>query len=368
MFNNLRKRLQQAIGRITGKEEKPAEAPQEESLVREEIVQEIKEKPEEPRKVVQEPPAEQPEKIHHAAPAIKEEIPAPEKKPGLLARVIKRVEEKTLDEEEVAKFLSELQVVLLESDVAVEAAEKICSSVKAGLVGSAVKRGDAGRIVRAALRNALYETMNQKPPELEEMIAQAQKPFLIALIGFNGTGKTTTAAKLAHRLRRFSPVLAAGDTFRAASIEQLEEHAARLKMKVIKHQYGADSAAVIFDAVKHAAASGSKLVLADTAGRSHASVNLMDELKKVCRVNSPDLKILVLDALAGNDIYEQARTFNDVVGVDAIILTKTDVYEKGSPVSAGYAIRKPILFLGTGQGYGDLKEFRADEAVEKILG
>ena len=180
---------------------------------------------------------------------------------------------------------------------------------------------------------------------------------------------TTNLAKLAHRLKKYKPVLAAGDTFRAASIEQLEEHGKRLGVDVVKHRYGADSAAVIFDAMRHASAKGSKLVLADTAGRSHINTNLMDELKKVCRVNKPDLKVLVLDALTGNDIYEQARLFNESVGVDAIILTKTDVYEKGgAALSAAYTIKKPILFLGSGQNYDDLVEFDAEKIVKNLLG
>ena len=138
---------------------------------------------------------------------------------------------------------------------------------------------------------------------------------------------------------------------------------------MIKHKYGADSAAVIFDAVKHAQASGSKLVLADTAGRSHSNVNLMDELKKVIRVNKPDMTVLILDSLTGNDIYEQAGMFNKAVGVDAVILTKADVYEKGgAAISAAFTIRKPVLYLGTGQNYEDLEEFDPQEIVKGILG
>lgn len=179
---------------------------------------------------------------------------------------------------------------------------------------------------------------------------------------------TTNLAKLANRLRDYRPVLAAGDTFRAASIEQLEEHGRRLGMKVVKHTYGSDSAAVIFDAMKHAKAAGSRVVFADTAGRSHANVNLMDELKKICRVNKPDIKILVLDSLTGNDIYDQVRLFNDTVGIDAIILSKADVYDKGgAALSAAHTSGKPILFLGTGQDYGDLKEFNAEEIVRNLL-
>ncbi|MBI2076519.1 MAG: signal recognition particle receptor subunit alpha [Candidatus Aenigmarchaeota archaeon] len=180
---------------------------------------------------------------------------------------------------------------------------------------------------------------------------------------------TTTIAKIASLYKKYRPVIAAGDTFRAASIEQLEEHVKRLGVDIVKHKYGADSAAVIFDAMKHAAAIGSKLVLADTAGRSHSNVNLMDELKKVVRVNKPDLKVLVLDSITGNDIVDQSKLFDEAVGVDAIILTKADVYEKGgAALSASHTIKKPILFLGTGQDYDDLIEFKPEEIVKNLMG
>ena len=214
----------------------------------------------------------------------------------------------------------------------------------------------------------MRDVMRQETIDIEKLLAERDRPLLVMFLGFNGTGKTTTLAKFAYKFKSYNPVLAAGDTFRAASIEQLQEHGSRIGVEVIKHSYGADSAAVIFDAMKHAAADNSKLVLADTAGRSHSNVNLMDELKKVVRVNKPDLKILVLDSMTGNDIYDQAKLFNDAVGIDGIILTKGDVYDKGgAALSAAYTIKKPILFMGTGQEYGDLKEFRPEEAVKNLL-
>ena len=211
--------------------------------------------------------------------------------------------------------------------------------------------------------------MSQESIDIKKMAEGRAEPLLVMFLGFNGTGKTTTLAKLAYKFKDEKPVLAAGDTFRAASIEQLEEHGRRIGAAVIRHNYGSDSAAVIFDARKHAAANGCRLVLADTAGRAHSNVNLMDELKKVVRVNKPDLKILVLDSMTGNDIYEQARMFNEAVGVDGIILTKADVYDKGgAALSAAYTIKKPILYLGVGQEYGDLREFNPSEVVKNLLG
>lgn len=287
---------------------------------------------------------------------------------GLIEGVLKRVTEKKLTEEDVDKFLSDLKMAMLENDTALEAAEKICSSVKAELLDTAVKRGAVEKTIQQSLRSAMLSVMEQEGIDVDKKISESKEPFVIMVLGFNGVGKTTTMAKLAHKFKKYNPVFAAGDTFRAASIEQLEEHAKRLGIDVIKHKYGSDSAAVIFDAKKHALAAGKKLVLADTAGRSHSNVNLMDELKKVVRVNKPDLKLLILDSMTGNDIYEQSRLFNEAVGVDAIILTKADVYEKGgAALSAAYTIKKPILFLGTGQNYADLREFSPEEVVRMLL-
>jgi fused signal recognition particle receptor len=293
-------------------------------------------------------------------------------KKGFIEKFVKRVKEKTLSEDDVEKVLKELQVVLLENDVALPVAERICDDLKNDLLNKSVSRGRVEEVIKESLRKALLDVMSQEKLDIEELIekkySETKEPFLIIFLGFNGTGKTTNLCKLAYRLKKFRPVLAAGDTFRTASIEQLEEHARRLKADIVKHKYGADSAAVIFDAVKHAKAVGSKVVLADTAGRSHANVNLMDELKKVCKVNKPDMKILVLDSITGNDIYDQSRLFNEAIGVDAMILTKADVYQKGgAALSASHTIEKPILFLGTGQEYEDLKEFVPEDIVNNLL-
>ncbi|MCX6815854.1 MAG: signal recognition particle-docking protein FtsY [Candidatus Aenigmarchaeota archaeon] len=287
-----------------------------------------------------------------------------ERKKGLFTRLF----EKSITEEEAGKILRELQIVLLENDVAMEVAEKICNDVKAVMLNKSVKRGKVNETIEDALRAAMLDVMKQEDIDIKSLIEKKEGVFTIMFLGFNGTGKTTTLAKFAKKFSDYKPVVAAADTFRAASIEQLEEHAKRVGFRLVKHQYGSDSAAVIFDAKKAAEATGSKLVLADTAGRSHSNINLMDELKKIVRVNTPDLKILILDAVTGNDIYDQSKLFNDAVGVDAIILTKTDVYEKGgAALSAAYTIKKPILYLGVGQEYDDLKESKPDEIVKNLL-
>lgn len=292
------------------------------------------------------------------------EVVAKEEKRSFLSKIT----EKNLTDSEIEKIMNELNIALLENDVAVEVADRISEDVKKELVGASVKRSKVDDTIKDALKHAMLDVMKQDKIDIDKMINEKKGPFTIMFVGFNGVGKTSSLAKLAYKLGKYKPILAAADTFRAASIEQLEEHGRRLNMRVVKHSYGADAAAVIFDAKKHAEASGSKLVMADTAGRSHSNVNLMDELKKVARVNQPDLKILVLDSVTGNDIYDQCKLFNDAVGVDAIILTKADVYERGgAALSAAYTLKKPILYIGVGQEYEDLKEFKPEEIVKNLL-
>ena len=214
---------------------------------------------------------------------------------------------------------------------------------------------------------------NGKGIDLLRLIDESKmkgEPFSIMFVGINGTGKTTTIAKVAHLLKKhgYSIVLASGDTYRAGAIEQLEEHGRRLGLRVIRHKYGSDAAAVGFDAVEHAKAQGIDVVLIDTAGRMQTNRNLMDELQKVKRVVQPKLTIMILDSLIGNDATEQAMTFNQQVGFDAAILTKVDTDAKGgSSLSVSYLTEKPVLYVGVGQEYDDLQPFNADWFAEKLL-
>jgi fused signal recognition particle receptor len=197
-----------------------------------------------------------------------------------------------------------------------------------------------------------------------------KEPFVLMFVGINGTGKTTTIAKVAQFLRdkSYSVVLAAADTYRAGSIEQLEEHGKRLGIRVIKSIYGGDPAAVAYDAVSHAKAHGINIVLIDTAGRMQTNQNLMNELIKVKRVVGPDLTVFVVDSLIGNDAVMQAEEFNKAVGIDATILTKVDADVKGgSALSVTYVTQKPILFIGVGQTYKDLELFNPEKFVGMIL-
>ncbi|MEM5814299.1 MAG: signal recognition particle-docking protein FtsY [Candidatus Aenigmatarchaeota archaeon] len=333
------------------KEEEKAEVPPE---IREELVEEVKE-------AVKEHEAEQkPEK------KLKE---TPKEKKGLLDKIKRVMTEKTIEEKDVVPVLSDIQTSLLESDVALEVAEKIVIDLKTALVGHSVSRGGVEKIVRESLRSSIQDILDQPDPDIFTL-AKAKKPLKIIFLGFNGTGKTTSIARLGYLLKQngLEPVFAAADTWRAAAQEQLEIHGKNLGIPVIKHKYGADPAAVIFDAVKHAESRKLDVVLADTAGRSHSNAALMDEMKKIIRVNRPDLKLLVIDCLTGNDAVEQAKTFNEAVGVDGVIMTKADVYDKGGAVlSTAWAIKKPILYIGVGQDYKDLKRFVPEEVADSLL-
>ena len=296
-----------------------------------------------------------------------------EEKKGLFSRFKGAVTEKTFSSEDIDDFFTESEPELLQNNVALEVTDFLRKELKQKLVEKPIKRSQASQFITRAFEDSIFDAVNQGEIDIEERIKEAKKegrPLLITLLGFNGSGKTTSAAKLARYLtnHKHGVVLAAGDTFRAASIEQLELHAEKLGVDIVKHRYGADAAAVIFDAVQHAKSKGLDVVLADTAGRTHTDKNLMEELKKLIRVNKPDLKILVVDSLTGNDAVEQARQFNEAVGVDAVFMTKVDVNEKGGSIlSVCYAIKKPLLFIGVGQGYDDIKAFKPADFVKNLL-
>ena len=284
------------------------------------------------------------------------------------------IKEKTLSEDDVDEILFELEMSLLEGDVAIDVATTVVDSVKEDLVGQKIKRSsDIEEYTYDALRNAISKIIDIEGKSMTELIEMKKKegePLVVMFVGINGTGKTTTIGKLANYYLKkgYTPVIAASDTFRAGAIEQVTYHADNVGVKIIKHEKGSDPAAVAFDAVAHAKAHNKELVLIDTAGRMQTNTNLMDEMKKIRRVAKPDLVIFVGDALTGNDATEQATKFNEAIDIDGVILTKADADSKGgASLSIGYVIKKPIMFLGMGQGYDDIIEYDANWMLDQLF-
>ncbi|MBL7206249.1 MAG: signal recognition particle-docking protein FtsY [Candidatus Aenigmarchaeota archaeon] len=298
------------------------------------------------------------------------EPPKP-KETSFLKKITKKVTEKEFTEKDVDNFFTDLETELLQANVALEVIDFLKENLKKEFAGKPIKRTSAKEFIRESFENAVFKVLNQKQIKIEDVIKKAKsekRPALFVFLGFNGAGKTTCIGRLAYKLKKkYKFVFAAADTFRSAAQEQLEVHGNKLGMKVIKHQYNADPAAVVFDAKKYAEANRCDIVLADTAGRTHVNKDLADELKKICKVNKPDMKILVLDSLTGNDIISQGRMFDEMVNVDAIILTKVDIDTRGGAImSAAFVLKKPILFLGTGQEYNDLEEYDPKK-ISKLL-
>ncbi|MCL2475959.1 signal recognition particle-docking protein FtsY [Candidatus Bathycorpusculum sp.] len=290
--------------------------------------------------------------------------------------LVTKVTTTELKTESLTPIISDFKMNLAENDVAFPVADKICDDLVARLDGVQVKRmEDRKKIVDENLRQVLLEVMltNQRIDLLQKAEEKRQKkePLTLMFVGINGTGKTTTIAKVARFFqdKKYTVVLAGADTYRAGSIEQLEEHGRRLGVRVIKSTYGGDPAAIAYDTVNHARAHGINVVLIDTAGRMQTNQNLMNELIKVKRVVQPDLTVFTVDSLIGNDAVLQAEEFNKAVGIDATILTKVDADVKGgSALSVTYVTQRPILFIGVGQTYKDLELFNPDKFVKMVLG
>ena len=289
---------------------------------------------------------------------------------------IRRLAEKELDEEELEEKLEEIGLILISNDVAYETVQDILERLKEELRGRRVRRGKIEEFILSSLKRTLKELLEgAKGVDLIQELKKARaegKVLRVVFLGVNGVGKTLTIAKVARRLMMtgFKPVIAAADTFRAGAIEQLENYASEVGVEVVSRKYGSDPASVVYDAVQRAIARGMDAVLADTAGRMHTNVNLVEELRKILRIaGEPQLKILVLDALSGNDVLYQAKYFMDHVGFDGMIFTKVDANAKcGGIITAVHQTHRPILFIGTGQSYDDLEEFRVDAFLSEILG
>ncbi len=294
--------------------------------------------------------------------------PKVEEKKGFFGKITEVITTKKISADKFDELFWDLELALLENNVALEVIEKIKSDLKSELVDKPIPRGKVDEVIASSLHDSIEGLFNVGTFNILDKIKE-KKPYVICFIGINGSGKTTSIAKVANYLQSqgLSVVMAAADTFRAAAIDQLQLHADKLGIKLIRHDYGSDPAAVAFDAVKHAEAKKADVVLVDTAGRLHSNINLMDEMKKIIRVAKPDLKIFVGESITGNDCVEQAKQFNEAVGIDGIILSKADVDEKGgAAISVSYVTQRPILFLGVGQEYKDLQPFDKEKLLASI--
>ncbi|MBM3228840.1 signal recognition particle-docking protein FtsY [Candidatus Parvarchaeota archaeon] len=277
----------------------------------------------------------------------------------------------TITESDVSDLLDSLELSLLEGDVSYEVSQDIVSSLRSRLIGTKLPKSNLSGSIQSIIREVLVKTMTpQCSFDLMESAKGAKKPYKILFVGPNGAGKTTTMAKLAKAFQAagLSCVFAAADTFRAAAIEQLEVHAGRLGIHAVKSQYGADPASVAFDAIKYAQGHGIDAVLIDSSGRQDTNANLLAELKKIVRIASPDAKIYIGESLAGNSVVAQVGAFNQAIGLDAVILTKLDCDPKGGcAISITKATGVPVIFVGTGQSYSDLKKFNPDEIASELV-
>ena len=293
--------------------------------------------------------------------------------PGTLKRAAAFATGKVIiEEEDLEDPLWELEMALLESDVEMSVAEQILDTVEETMIGETRKQVETtGELVERALHDALVDVISVGQFDFDERIADADKPITIVFTGVNGVGKTTSIAKLSEYLadRGYSSVMANGDTYRAGANEQLQQHAENLDRKIITHEQGGDPAAVIYDGVEYAEANDVDVVLGDTAGRLHTSDDLMSQLEKIDRVVDPDMTLFVDEAVAGQDAVMRAQEFNDAAAIDGTILTKADVDSSGgAAISIAYVTGKPILFLGTGQGYEHIEPFEPEELVNQLLG
>lgn len=295
-----------------------------------------------------------------------------EEKKSFFERISGKLSKVKISDKEFEIYGEEMKMLLLENNVAFPVAEKIIAELKSKIANQEFLKKEVEEQIKDSLKNIIEDILIE-PFDLAERIkdknSKEKNPYVILFCGINGSGKTTTVAKVAENLksRGVSVILAAADTFRAAGIEQLKIHGDKIGINVISHEYGSDPASVGFDAINYAKKNSIECVLIDTAGRMHTAKNLLREMEKIVRVCKPDLKIFIGESITGNDAIEQATSFNSAIGIDAIILTKADIDEKGgTSLSVGYVLKKPILYLGTGQEYSEIEIFDRKKFIERL--
>ncbi len=280
-----------------------------------------------------------------------------------------------ISENDANPFLEQLRLSLLQSDVNYDVAERMVDRLRDGLVGKELESRHLKQGISDEIRDTLTLTLGKNPGKDMVEAAKAKKasgggPFKILFLGPNGAGKTTTIAKIANMLKAngISCAISASDTFRAAAIEQAAMHAKALDVPVIKGGYGADPASIAFDAVAYAKAHGIDAVLIDSAGRQETNKSLIDELRKMVRVNKPDMCVFIGESIAGNSLLNQVKQFDAAAKLDGIILTKLDVDAKGgNTLSILSDTSVPVLYFGTGEKYTDLMQYSAKFIVDNIM-
>ncbi len=292
----------------------------------------------------------------------------------LTSTIAKIARFRKVTEKDIEQIISESTPALLSAGIYFEVLDEIAQQLKTELVGKEIPREvSPEEYIRETLKNIIRRLLSTPQIDIESLIRASTKekrPFLIVFLGFNGVGKSLTLAKIGYMLRKkgFRVLVAAGDTYRSAAIEQLEEYSRKAGLPIVKQKRGSDSCSVVYQAVEKAKSKYYNVVLADTAGRSHLDKNLIEELRKIVRVNKPDLKILVLDSLSGTDAISQLEAFDKNVGVDAIIFTKLDANPKGGVIVSVAAIsKKPIVYLGVGGKIEDLEPYNPELIIDKIF-
>ena len=296
---------------------------------------------------------------------------------GLRNLVIK-VKTKEIDEINVKETLKEFEIFLIRNNVSSVAAREIIKRTKVKVLGKRITRfSNMEKLIEGPIKDSVLEIVSSDYEiDIVEILKSKKKkgeikPLVILFLGINGTGKTTSIAKIANMVtkEKFRAVIAAADTFRAAAQEQIKEHADKLRIKCIEGPYGGDPSAVAYDAIAHATARGLNIVLIDTAGRMAINNDLIGEMQKIKRVSNPDYTLLVVDALAGNDATNQAKEFDEKVGIDGTIINKLDADERsGTALSVTFSTKgKPIAYVGIGQKYKDIDKFDPKKFVETIF-
>jgi fused signal recognition particle receptor len=375
MFDELRKKISNAVKGFIKKEEKKEEL-EEKTPDETEDKKDLAEQRQESTEVQAEKDAAHEETHeHHKAKEHKpknDEVIKLSLKTKIKGAILGRVR---LSESEIDNFLETLKVSMLESDVSYDTTEQFVDDLHVKLSEKQIESKRIREEITGTVRSSLFSVLyNGKAVDIDEFVARRgeskELPVKILFLGPNGAGKTTTIAKIAHHFKkkRLSIVLSASDTFRAAAIEQIEHHAKKIGVPVIKSNYGSDPASIAFDAIAYAKAHSMDLVLIDSAGRQETNKSLINEVQKMVRISKPDLTIFVGESTAGNMISEQIKEFNKFVKIDGIILTKLDCDAKGgSALSISHTTGIPILFFGVGEGYDAIIPYNPNYVVDAIL-